>query len=63
MQGRVIKISGKNMTFNDSFGRMVTLPVDRDHQALLDTAIENLGAEVEVLTIEGKIIDLKIIKQ
>ena len=61
MQGKLLKISGKNLTFQDQFGRNITLPVEKDHLSFLDSAIENLGTEFVVATVEGKIVDMKIV--
>ncbi len=60
MKGKLMRISGKNLTFQDVYGRNITLPVEKDHQVLLDAAVENLGKSFEVLTLEGKIVDMKL---
>lgn len=55
-----MKISGKNLTFQDSVGRSVTLKVSKEHATVLDIAVEALGNTFDVVTLEGEIIDLKV---
>ena len=61
MRGKLLKISGKNLTFQDSYGRNITIAVEKDHMTFLDTAIENVGKVFDVTTIEGKIIAMSLV--
>jgi hypothetical protein len=60
MIGKLMSISGKNLTFQDNVGRKVTLKVSKEHATVLDIAVENLGCTFDVVTIEGEITDLKV---
>ena len=61
MIGKLMGISGKNITFFDEVGRKITLKVAKENLPLLDRAIENTGMNFNVTTLEGEIVDLKVI--
>ena len=56
-----MSISGKNITFFDEVGRKITLKVAKENLALLDTAIENTGKNFNVTTLEGEVVELKVV--
>ena len=56
-----MKIHGKNITFFDEVGRQITLKVAKENLALLDTAVENTGMNFNVTTLEGEIVELKVV--
>ena len=61
MIGKLMKIHGKNITFFDEVGRQITLKVAKENLALLDTAVENTGMNFNVTTLEGEIVELKVV--